>query len=370
MKRIRSSVARSRASRGSPVGAQERAARSPSSSSWLTDEVREVEERVAHPRVLPVDDPQPLSVVDEVRVEQVVVARPRRLAAPEPLDPPRRRVRGGERGGEHVAPRATAASRYASTTSSASKRPGIGGPSWHGAHGRARRASSCAGSRSASGLGIVPSTKRVTSQPSGSTNVDDLRADADRGRGLGRGALDLRGRSRAASVSRPAIRSTKTPSGRVTLTLWFVIPPPRTSQRDVAVRPDARDRRREGVAHARIRSPAGSKSGSSATTPGTQSPKISTATSVPTSCSSGQVGERDRRADGVAVAAARHAADERLADTNGLRAERDRTGLGEDEAAQQPLGLGRGERVAADERPLVGLRPRTRAPPRRACPRG
>src|SRR6185503_13639692 len=34
-------------------------------------EVAEVEERVTHARVLPVDDPHPRPVVDEVRVEQV-----------------------------------------------------------------------------------------------------------------------------------------------------------------------------------------------------------------------------------------------------------------------------------------------------------
>ena len=39
-------------------------------------EVAEIEERVAHPGVFPVDDPDPRAVVDEVRVEQVVVARP------------------------------------------------------------------------------------------------------------------------------------------------------------------------------------------------------------------------------------------------------------------------------------------------------
>src|SRR5438876_6594608 len=39
-------------------------------------EVAQVEERVAHPRVLPIYDPDPLSVVDEVGVEQVVVAGP------------------------------------------------------------------------------------------------------------------------------------------------------------------------------------------------------------------------------------------------------------------------------------------------------
>ena len=53
-------------------------------------EVAEVEERVAHPRVLPVDDPDPRAVVDEVGVEQVVVARPEleRGGQAGQLDPP------------------------------------------------------------------------------------------------------------------------------------------------------------------------------------------------------------------------------------------------------------------------------------------
>ena len=38
-------------------------------------EVGEVEEDVAHPRVLPVDDPDPAAVVDEVRVQEIVVTR-------------------------------------------------------------------------------------------------------------------------------------------------------------------------------------------------------------------------------------------------------------------------------------------------------
>ena len=37
-------------------------------------EVAEIEERIAHPGVLPVDDPDARAVVDEVRVEQIVVA--------------------------------------------------------------------------------------------------------------------------------------------------------------------------------------------------------------------------------------------------------------------------------------------------------
>ena len=51
-------------------------------------EVAEVEERVAHAGVLPVDDPQPRPVVNEVRVQQVVVAGERvdRAREQRPLD--------------------------------------------------------------------------------------------------------------------------------------------------------------------------------------------------------------------------------------------------------------------------------------------
>ena len=50
-------------------------------------EVREVEEDVTHPGVLPVDDPQSVAVVDEVRIEEIVVARTLRRGPAEMLDP-------------------------------------------------------------------------------------------------------------------------------------------------------------------------------------------------------------------------------------------------------------------------------------------
>ncbi len=50
-------------------------------------EVRKVEEHVAHPGVLPVDDAHPLPVVDEVGVQEVVVARPLGRRTPLLLDP-------------------------------------------------------------------------------------------------------------------------------------------------------------------------------------------------------------------------------------------------------------------------------------------
>ena len=56
-------------------------------------EVRQVEERVAHARILPVDDHEALAVVDEVGVEQVVVTRARLLPGP-PLGDPAGQVVG------------------------------------------------------------------------------------------------------------------------------------------------------------------------------------------------------------------------------------------------------------------------------------
>ena len=144
------------------------------------------------------------------------------------------------------------------------------------------------------------------------------------------------------SVSLPATRSTNdSPS---TVDLQVVVRDAAAEDldtRDVAGPGQTRStaRRRSSLAHARIRSPRGSKSGSSATTPATHSPKISTATSVPTSCSAGQVRVGDRRLDRVAVAAARHAPDELAADAHRLGAERDRSRVGEREAAQAALGL-------------------------------
>jgi hypothetical protein len=59
-------------------------------------EVGQVEEHVAHPGVLPVDDPDPVAVVDEVRGQQVVVARPLGDRAARPLHERRRLVRERE----------------------------------------------------------------------------------------------------------------------------------------------------------------------------------------------------------------------------------------------------------------------------------
>ncbi len=95
-------------------------------------EVAEVEERVAHPGVFPVDDPDPRPVVDEVGVEQVVVARPEldRVGQEGALDPApdgRRAARtraGSGRRGPSPAPGTPRRSGAARTG------PGIAGPSW------------------------------------------------------------------------------------------------------------------------------------------------------------------------------------------------------------------------------------------------
>ena len=108
-----------------------------------------------------------------------------------------------------------------------------------------------------------------------------------------------------------------------------------------------------------MRSPAGSQSGSSAIWPPTHSPKISTSTARPGSDAPGRdVGVRDRALDRVAVAAARHPAEDLAVHPHGLGAERNRARLVEDEAGESPLRrlfLRREERVAPEEVALVEL---------------
>ena len=95
MNRIRSSVAEVRCGRLTRVCDQQR--RTSVLVELVVDrEVGEVEERVAHAGVLPVDDPDRGAVVDEVRVEQVVVARHGDDAGSRPPDPQRELVRRAE----------------------------------------------------------------------------------------------------------------------------------------------------------------------------------------------------------------------------------------------------------------------------------
>ena len=52
----------------------------------IDGEIAEVEEAIAHARVFPIDDPDVRAVIDEVGVEQVVVAEHGRFLAHRPLD--------------------------------------------------------------------------------------------------------------------------------------------------------------------------------------------------------------------------------------------------------------------------------------------
>ncbi len=119
----------------------------------------------------------------------------------------------------------------------------------------------------------------------GLDELDDLGPDAERRGGLGRGELD-----RAVDAEEAGVlpRDAQHELLAVDLDLQVVVRDPAAEHLEAgaAPGPDALDL--GGERHARIRSPGGSNSGSSAITPGTHSPKISTATSVPTSCSAGR----------------------------------------------------------------------------------
>ena len=96
MNRISSSARCCSGSNGAEVGVEER--RAAVGVELVVDrEVREVEEDVAHARVLPVDDPDAPAVVDEVRVEEVVVTRALRRGAAQLLDAPGELPRPGVR---------------------------------------------------------------------------------------------------------------------------------------------------------------------------------------------------------------------------------------------------------------------------------
>ena len=302
-------------------------------------EVREVEEAVAHARVLPVDDPEPLAVVEEVRVQEVVVARhrrarrPRRSRSAARSRAPSRTPRGSRR-------RARAPSRGRPRRRGRSRSvPGIAGPSWNArsaaatrasivrlAHPLERRDRALDEARDEPALGLDERRR-----PPGPTPTRRRRLASPRARRSGRsraGRCPSRRRGGRSARRRPR------PSA-----LWFVMPPPSTSNASAATRPDALDRgRRSSLTRGSAR-PSGRRAARSATTPATHSPKISTATSVPTSCSAGRYAYAIDLLDRVAVPAARHPADELAADAHRLRAERDRARVVERQAAEQALGL-------------------------------
>ena len=201
--------------------------------------------------------------------------------------------------------------------------------------------------------GISPSTNRVTSHPSGSTKDDDLGADPERRGRLGGCELD---RAIDPEQVRVLSRHAQHEVLAVDVDLEVVVRDAAAEHLEprATTRPDPLDLGRER--HARIRSPRGSKSGSSATMPGTHSPKISTVTSVPTPYPAGRYAYAIELLDGIAVPTARHATDGLTLDPDGLRAERDGAWVFECEAAQHAFRLAAiEERVAADEVALVEL---------------
>ena len=242
-------------------------------------------------------------------------------------------------------PRSRAVAAYASTTRNASNRPGIAGPAWkrRSSAGRLRR-------RHPSDLALDEARDEVALRLE---ERDHLRPDPERGRGERGLVLDV-----AVDPEQPGVLAADPQHERLAAGahLEVVVRDPAAERLDRldAAGPDPLD---DLVDHARMRSPAGSKSGSAATSPATHSPKISTSTGCP-GCRAlrGQVGVGDRALDRVAVAAARDAADRGSLDANRLRAERDRARVGEHEAAEAALRLLlREQRLAADEVALVEL---------------
>ena len=117
-------------------------------------EVREVEEAVTHPRVLPVDDAEALAIVQEVRVQEIVVARDGRVGRASLLDPRGDLVRA-DRTPRARFLRGRALSAGTSRPRGRSRTPGISGPSWNARSAAATR-SSVAGSRIRSSAGSLP----------------------------------------------------------------------------------------------------------------------------------------------------------------------------------------------------------------------
>ena len=247
-------------------------------------EVREIEEPVAHARVLPVDDPQSFAVVEEVRVQEIVVAGDGHVRGPLRLDRlcdrpcPSVRVR-------NATPALERRRAVGLDHAEGVERPGYRGPSVKRTQSR-RNASQHV--RLAHPLDRRDlAVDEAGHQPSlGLDERDDLRADADRRRRLRCRELDAPVDPQQAGV---LPRDPEDEALAVDLDLQVVVRDPAAEHLEAcpATWPHALDLGSES-AHARIRSPFGSNSGSSATTPATHSPKISTSTSVPTSCSTGR----------------------------------------------------------------------------------
>ena len=235
----------------------------------IDGEVAEIEERVAHAGVLPVHQPQPGSVVDEVRVQQVVVARAQRRVAPPLLDPVR------QLGRVLVAGRAADSTLVgdrpvrlddAERVEAAGDRP----PSVEAAQQRRNLLDP-----GAPDLALDVARHEVALRLH---ERDHLRPDPElRGRD-GRVALDVAVDSQQLGVLAADAEHERLAAG---------------DDLEVAVRDPAAERLDRFDAagpdtlgdlpnHARTRAPAGSHRGSAATSPAIQSPKISTSTACPT----------------------------------------------------------------------------------------
>ena len=130
-------------------------------------EVPEVEERIAHARVLVVDDPRVVAVAQEVRVQQVVVARRERRRV-RPRGAASIRAREGVRvvvGGRRLhAPRLRGRARTSSTMRKTLNEDGTGGHAWNARSDRTTEPRTSSRRRSAIGT-CAPSTNRATKHP-------------------------------------------------------------------------------------------------------------------------------------------------------------------------------------------------------------
>ena len=242
-------------------------------------EVREVEEAVAHARVLPVDDAQPLAVIQEIRVQEVVVTRQRA-----------RRLRVSARSARRSrAPRSNASARGLRGSSAVCavgldhpervERSGISGQSWNARSAAATRSSIVrlahplrTGNRSLDEPRHEPTLR-----------LDEARPPPGRSRGRPRPRSPRArppGRSRAGSCPSPRRAARTCSPSTSTFRLWFVMPPPSTSKR--ALPPG--QTRSTSAANPLTRGsarPSDRRAARRRSTPATHSPKISTATSVP-----------------------------------------------------------------------------------------
>ena len=228
MNRMSASACTSSSRALAEVGAQESRARVV--VELVVDrEVREVEEAVAHSRVLPVDDAQPLAIVQEVRVQKVVVARDGSVRRAPRLDP------GGELVSPLVVPPAPG-HRARARSSGSSRRHGTSRtcPKWPG-----RRETRAAPRRRARACPSRASAPPADSHPPRTASRASLRARRTQRpparypplpRPWSRPVRPC-GRCRGARCPSPRRGARTSSPSTSTLRLWFVIPPPRTSTR-------------------------------------------------------------------------------------------------------------------------------------------